>query len=362
MSKPNLFDYATSELSQDAMLGYMLAWADPKYSENTALHRLGQDVLLALLDKAERNIEEIRREIKKVIVKKQDHRIDISVDINEKIFMIIEDKIKTGPHGNQIERYKDEAAARFKDKGENRDIVAIYFKTGNESKWFHPKLKLASCFFRKDLLDVLSRNPNTGNDIVEEFRTHLQRWENDTQSFRETKPSGWSWMAVQGFFMDLEKRLDEEGQMRKDKGWHYVHNKKGGFLGFWWHPEQNGGKSKNGLTCTLLHIEAKPTPGLCVLKLYVRVEINTKGEKITRELLDELREKVTSVVADWPDITVKRCGRAGGKSSNVAQICFFKETDGGFPAKNADGMLDFDETMRRFGRAIELLNRIPPQK
>lgn len=247
---------------------------------------------------------------------------------------------------------KERPQPGLRDEGKNRDIVAIYFKTGNESKGFHP------AFFRKDLLDVLSRNKNTGNDIVEEFRTHLQRWEDDTQRFRETKPSEWSWMrAVEGFFMALEEKLDTEGA-----SWCYVDNPRGGFLGFWWHPEQNGGKSKNGLTCTLLHIEAKPTPGLCVLKLYVRVEINTKGEKITRELLDELREKVTSVVADWPDITVKRCGRAGGKSSNVAQICFFKETDGGFPAKNADGMLDFDETMRRFGRAIELLNRIPPQK
>lgn len=353
MSKPNLFDYATSELSQDAMLGYMLAWADPKYSENTALHRLGQDVLLALLDKAERNIEEIRREIKKVIVKKQDHRIDISVDINEKIFMIIEDKIKTGQHGNQIERYKREAAVRFRKEGKKRDIVAIYFKTGNESKWFHPELKLASCFFRKDLLDVLSRNPNTGNDIVEEFRTSLRRWEEDTQSFRETKPSGWSWRAVQGFFMDLEKRLDEEGPDAKDKGWHYVHNKKGGFLGFWWVPEQNGEHEYK----TYLQIEANPT-----LKLYVRVGSNT-GEKITRELRNALWKEVESVSFgdDWPDITVEASGRAGGKSANVAQVSFEK-TDGGFLASNADGTLDFNKTMHRTRRAIEFLNNIPPQK
>lgn len=108
MCVPNLFNHARSELSQDAWLAYILEWADPKYEKWPALHKLGQDLLLALLRKAGRKIGKI----KTVIVKTQDHKVDISVDINEKIFMIIEDKIKTGPHGNQIERYKREAAAR----------------------------------------------------------------------------------------------------------------------------------------------------------------------------------------------------------------------------------------------------------
>ncbi|NEX23727.1 hypothetical protein G3480_26250 [Thiorhodococcus mannitoliphagus] len=30
--KPNLFAFATSELSQDAFLAWLLSWADPKYA------------------------------------------------------------------------------------------------------------------------------------------------------------------------------------------------------------------------------------------------------------------------------------------------------------------------------------------
>lgn len=39
MRKPNLFTYATSELSQDAVLCWLFSWADPKQSrEDEALH------------------------------------------------------------------------------------------------------------------------------------------------------------------------------------------------------------------------------------------------------------------------------------------------------------------------------------
>ncbi len=31
MEKPNLFSYATSELSQDAFIAWLLAWASPEY-------------------------------------------------------------------------------------------------------------------------------------------------------------------------------------------------------------------------------------------------------------------------------------------------------------------------------------------
>ena len=32
-NKPNLFDYATSELSQDAILAWLIQWADEQFLE-----------------------------------------------------------------------------------------------------------------------------------------------------------------------------------------------------------------------------------------------------------------------------------------------------------------------------------------
>jgi len=50
---PNLFDYATSELSQDAILAYLIAWAKPEFAgDNAEMHALGRQCLLALLNRA----------------------------------------------------------------------------------------------------------------------------------------------------------------------------------------------------------------------------------------------------------------------------------------------------------------------
>ena len=47
--RPNLFDYATSELSQDAFLCWLLKWADPMYRKfSEALHEAGSDLIRLL--------------------------------------------------------------------------------------------------------------------------------------------------------------------------------------------------------------------------------------------------------------------------------------------------------------------------
>lgn len=141
MSKPNIFEYATSELSQDAVLAYMLAWAAPEHAETTKLHELGQDFLRALLGKVGQKIDKIEN----VVVKTQDNNIDISVDINEKIFMIIEDKVDTMRHGDQIKRYKEAAEETFKG---NRQIVAI-LKPATNPLLTIPPLTWRAAFFVK---------------------------------------------------------------------------------------------------------------------------------------------------------------------------------------------------------------------
>ena len=52
MNQPNIFNYATSELSQDALIAWLLVWANDKYKkENTQLNQLGVDFLQSLLIK-----------------------------------------------------------------------------------------------------------------------------------------------------------------------------------------------------------------------------------------------------------------------------------------------------------------------
>ena len=46
---PNIFDFATSELSQDALFCWLIQWADTKYKVvDKQLHKIGQDFLSLL--------------------------------------------------------------------------------------------------------------------------------------------------------------------------------------------------------------------------------------------------------------------------------------------------------------------------
>ena len=50
--KPNLFHYATSELSQDALFLWLINWAKPEHkTANEEIHNLGCDFVRLLIDK-----------------------------------------------------------------------------------------------------------------------------------------------------------------------------------------------------------------------------------------------------------------------------------------------------------------------
>ena len=230
--QPNLYEFATKELAQDATLAYILAWADPAYKSYQRLHALGRDLLEALLKTKDMPLPTIR----KVQVETQVDRIDIVVRMNpdndaNQIILLIEDKVNTTEHSNQIERYRETAEKRY---GSDKTFVAVYLKTGNESKTSLPSEEKCGRFLRSHLLKVLDRHKKTGNAIVENFHSHLQRWEDDTNQWKslgygDCWEKWWEqWRQVEGFYGALEGKITCDWC-----GWGYVSNRTGGFLGFW---------------------------------------------------------------------------------------------------------------------------------
>ena len=70
MNRPNLFQIATSELSQDAFFTWLMLWADPSnIQEDPTLCAIGQDFVRLLLGKS-RDCNDIM-EIDKVVVDSQ---------------------------------------------------------------------------------------------------------------------------------------------------------------------------------------------------------------------------------------------------------------------------------------------------
>jgi hypothetical protein len=224
MSNPNIFNYATSELSQDAIICYILEWAKSENKvKNNNLHELGIKFIDSIFNNFEhvKNIEKPDK-YQKIDIKKQYKNIDILCIVNDKYSIIIEDKTNTKNHSDQLKRYFEEIKKDFSCT----KILCIYFKTGDQSNYDNVKKNGYSIYSRKDFLNVLN-NKNYKNDIIENYTDYLQNIEDSINSYKTTPIEDWSWNAWKGFYIELKDKLN-------DGSWNYVSNPRGGFLGFWW--------------------------------------------------------------------------------------------------------------------------------
>ena len=97
----NLFTWATSELSQDAFLAWLLSWADASAATvDPSLHAAGRALLNALLS--------LHRETlpanSSVRVRRQLGQTDIVAEIDDDLCLAIEDKVHAPIHGDQLPR------------------------------------------------------------------------------------------------------------------------------------------------------------------------------------------------------------------------------------------------------------------
>lgn len=216
---PNVFSFATSELSQDAIFAWLLSWANPRCARHDRdLHTVAVD--FARLLTGERNLV-----IKSLDVGRQWEHIDVWAEINDDVFLAIEDKTGTSVHDDQLLRYKKVVNAEYP----KRRKCFAYVKTGNEPKSILEQVEKAGyrVVLRKDILDCIE-SYRGDHAILCEYRDHLRRIENDTQSFRALPIADWSWSAWEGFYKELECR-------KVINDWGYVPNQSGGFLGAYWH-------------------------------------------------------------------------------------------------------------------------------
>ncbi|WP_089720794.1 PD-(D/E)XK nuclease family protein [Halanaerobium congolense] len=98
----NLFDYATSELSQDAVISWLSKWGDDEYkSPHPILNQLGKEFIKLLLDNEIIKIETVE-------IHRQYNHIDVVLVINKGEYIIcVEDKVDSGINSNQLYRYKN---------------------------------------------------------------------------------------------------------------------------------------------------------------------------------------------------------------------------------------------------------------
>lgn len=222
MNTPNLFNFATKELSQDAFICWLLAWAD-KAHENDELHHIGMQLLKSLVSKFDR---EHSIEIQTIQVRQQYKRIDILCLINttfanirdakknkktEKVpanslAIIIEDKVGAGLHGQQLSKYfKSVENLGFPEN----QILRIYLKTRDQLNLTAIEKDGYKAFIREDILKVL-KNYQGKNHILHDFINFWEKIENDTIGFKETDYSNWSKSSWMGLYTALKKSESDQ--------------------------------------------------------------------------------------------------------------------------------------------------------
>ncbi|MBH24055.1 MAG: hypothetical protein CMH57_06320 [Myxococcales bacterium] len=320
---PNLFHYATSELSQDAFLCWLLAWADEAHAEaNPPLHRAGALFARRLLEASGVTPPE---SLGAVQVERQYKNIDLLALVGERFVVVVEDKVHTSQHSGQLARYKEIAAADWP----GRELAAIYLKTGDQADTASAKAAGFAPFMRSDLLAVLHEGETFGvtNAIFLDFLRHLQRIEDTVQSYQTRRPAAWKARdpAWKGFYQALQRELGEGG-------WHDVPNPSGGFMGFywWWRPIPGGElylQLEEASLCVKVHVEARDQRG-------------ATRNRWSRRVLDEAKAR---------GVALRRPSRFGsGRYMTVAHL------DGDYRQVGEDGRLDFAATVATLREAMAL--------
>lgn len=219
--KPNIFDIATKELSQDAFITWLLQFADDKYhSVDHKLNECGKAFVTKLIQKQIPNFNE---SISKVEAGRQRENIDVWAEINDKFLIIIEDKTYTSHHSDQLQRYK-EASEKWCNENNYEKPSCIYLKTGNESKNSLDYIQKQGflIFSRLDFINLLNQFKDISNNIFVDFYERLTKIEKANNEFENKPIKEWNGNDWQGFFQFLEHKIEIIN-------WSFVNNPNGGF-------------------------------------------------------------------------------------------------------------------------------------
>ena len=309
MERNNIFNFATSELSQDAFICWLCNWVnfdDNDLSEDEKkLKELATDFIEKMSGEKLGN--------RKVNIKRQYQKIDVLLEIQNKtefitkedekipvvdMYVIIEDKVGTALHSDQLNKYKKLISCKNKKENENRaKIKTVYYKIYDENNVERLKENGVNVIFeRKDILKVSKKYENSIDSVIfKNYYDYLINIENDINSYKDKKLEDWNSNCYIGFFKELknEKNLLEHAIGRqKDCSWGYVNNSSGGFMGMWWFPLSEEKINKLAETSDediYLQIEQYNQKNIIAIKYSVPKE-NKNNKELSKE---DFEKKVT---------------------------------------------------------------------
>jgi len=316
--KPNLFNFATSELSQDAIICWLISWAQADLkSSDPVLNGIGKEILNSFYRISGKPVP---KRYYKIEINKQYRNIDVMVIINSIDHIIIEDKVGTKEHSNQLERYRN---SLIEEKNLVGNLICIYFQTGEQCSYENVRNEEYHTFLREDFLHILDQfNEQITNHILLDYYTYLKELDGKYNRYKDRHHAHWCWHSWQGFFKELQQRLGT-GE------WSYVPNPSGGFWGFYWYWRKWNG--------ALVYLQLEKD------KLCFKIEV--KDKSLQSRLRNEYLKLLTSENA-----RLQRPARLGhGIWMTVSTL------KGGYIHSYDNGIINWSKTMSSITEAESIL-------
>jgi len=326
MKKPNIFNYATSELSQDAFITWLIQWASIEYmSTDKDIHNCASVFVKSLIGESQ------EYKITSIESGRQWNNIDIWAKVNDDYFIVIEDKKGTKEHSDQLKRYAEIANETYSKS--DIKIILVYFKMEEQGRYSAIEDAGYIYFSRERMLSVLepyfldTKNKH-GNNILLDYYTYLKDLDEKINSFKTLPLEQWNWYSWKGFFTTLKKDIDGD--------WDYIANASGGFLGFWWH--RNSKKIENEGFNFYLQLEYN--------KLVFKLE--SYKPEYRRKLRDYYRSKLYPKAIEM-GIEIHQFGRIG-RWMGVARL------NKDYRQTNKTGLIDLQGTIDTLRQMENLIN------
>jgi hypothetical protein len=325
---PNIFKHAPKELSQDAFICWLLEWADQENATaDDTLHRIGVAFLNTLLSLHNQpNVEDVG-----IKIHRQLKHTDIVAEVGRDLVLLIEDKVRAGTTYEILKRYKESIEKVYPD----RKVLAVFFKTRDQSNYAEVERADYRLFLREQLLDTLSPwRSRTGNAIYSDFLAHHELYHALVESYAVKPLAEWTQQGVP--WMGLYKRLQRE---LPDLDWGWVNNTGGGFWGAWWHSKPWTDPEAGSTHSVYLQLEQG--------QLAFKIEVS-EGDRAG--LRNRWHTRLMAAARDL-QLPVLRPVMRPGTWMTVGRI-----QEEYWLAKGPDGLLDLPTTLSNLRRAAHVLD------
>ena len=337
---PNLFNYATSELSQDAFLCWLLQWGDADYQAvNEPLHKLGKAFVNLLLNESD---EKSENKFSKISIRLQEEKIDILCEIDDKHLIVIEDKVGSKEHDGQLQRYKKYAEKKYPE----RTLHLIYLQTEDQGDYSAAVNEGYLVIKRPELLALLQSSTDIAtekpSDILRDFSAHLAAKEAETQAYATVPVVDWGWKQWIGFYQELQNKFGKGnwGQVKRP-------GRAGAFLGWWWWPIDDMNAYVQIEQIDPIYEKTQMGRGVLRFKLEAEVadSVESKKQAVKKwatQLIDLFTKEKIGIEKTKPHVDPRT------KTMTLAQFT------SDFPVATEGGLIDFEKTLAQLEQIKKL--------